>query len=70
MTEKEISKMIFDKYNKLWLSKKETCNLLGIGATTIYRIMKNNKIKYSKVGNNVKFGIDDLANFIVSQKDT
>ena len=70
MTEKEISKMIFDKYNKLWLSKKETCSLLGIGLTTIYRIMKNNKIKYSKVGNNVKFGIDDLANFIVSKKDT
>ena len=70
MTEKEISKMIFDKYNKLWLSKKETCSLQGIGLTTIYRIMKNNKIKYSKVGNNVKFGIDDLANFIVSQKDT
>ena len=57
---------------KEWLTKKETCKILGIATITLERLMKAGKIAYYKSGTSrtcaVRINANDLKKYIAKQK--
>lgn len=59
MTQAEqTQKHLYKKYNKVTLRVKEVARELGVCDITIYRMLKNGKIKYTS---NAKRGIKSIA---------
>jgi excisionase family DNA binding protein len=50
------------------LTERELCDLLGIGATTAWRMRHDGEIRYRKVGRNVLFMREDVLEYLESQK--
>ena len=46
--------------------KKELCELMGISIGKVDGLIKENKIKYLKIGKNVRFREDDIDSYFKS----
>lgn len=45
------------------LSPKQVSSLLSVSEKTLYRLRKNKKIPYLRIGNQIRFLQNDLAKF-------
>jgi len=72
--EKAIKERIYKQQyllnNKAHLSIKETCELLGLSRTTLYRLIKNEKLKVLKIGTRIIIQKSDLEAMIKSHSRT
>jgi excisionase family DNA binding protein len=59
-TKKQIEKLIIEIQAKEFLTIKETCQLLGLSRTTVWRAIKNGRIKSAKFGTRVIIRKEDL----------
>ncbi len=59
-TEKTILQPLLDLQAKEFLTIDETCRLLGISRTTLWRIIKQGKLKKAKLGTRVIIRKQDL----------
>lgn len=51
---------------KDYLTIQETCQLVGISRTTLWRLLKVNKLRSTKIGKRVIIQKSDLTNFLNS----
>lgn len=59
-TKKVILQPIMELQAKEFLTIQETCKLLGISRTTLWRILKQGKLKSAKIGSRVIIRKEDL----------
>lgn len=59
-TKKQIERPLIEIQAKEFLTIKETCQLLGLSRTTVWRVIKNGRIKTAKIGTRVIIRKDDL----------
>jgi excisionase family DNA binding protein len=48
------------------IKKKELCELMGISIGKVDGLIKENKIRYLKIGKNVRFREDDIDSYFKS----
>lgn len=46
------------------LTFSETMNFLSISRTTLYRLIKDNKIPFTKVGSTYRFYLNDVKSYV------
>lgn len=61
-TEKIIEKPIIELQAKEFLTGKETCEVFGISRTTLWRLIKQGKLKTADIGKRVIIRKSDLHN--------
>ena len=60
----EISmKLIYDKYGKLYLTKKEIAKEFSVTPATIDRMRKTGDVKGTKVMGQIMFHVSELVNY-------
>lgn len=47
-----------------WISEKETRELTSLKGTTLWRLRKNNEIKFSKIANRVFYSKTSIIDFL------
>ncbi len=65
-TVKEIQRPIEEIKAKEFLNIQEACQLLGISRTTLWRLVRDGKVKSSKIGRRVILHKNDLVTFLES----
>ena len=58
------TEMLYKKHGRLYLSKEETANELGLARATIDRMRQTGEIKGSKIRGSIKFALTEIAKFI------
>ncbi len=51
-----------------WLKEPEVLSLLGIGRTTLYRLVKNGKIEKYKLGRLNRYSMEEIEKFMKGAK--
>jgi excisionase family DNA binding protein len=59
---KQVSKPIHELQLKEFLSGKETCQLFGISRTTLWRLIKQGKLKQANIGKRIIIRKSELQN--------
>ncbi len=54
---------------KKYLNTQEACEFLGISKATLFRLKKEGRIPFIKLGNSLKFDKDDLIKFMNNLKE-
>ncbi len=62
--QKQIVEMLYAKHGKLYLTKDEVTQELQVSQATIDRMRKRGEIKSSKIGNQVRFSLNEIAKFV------
>ncbi len=72
--EDSLKKLIFEKQTilsiKQYLSINETCELLGLSRSTIYRLVKTNKINITKIGGRVIIAKSEIEELLKNSTKT
>jgi len=63
MNQKLAIDLLYQKYSKLYLSKDETAQELGLGIATIDRMRETGELKSSKIKGSIKFALTEIAKF-------
>lgn len=64
MNQKLAVELLYSKHEKLYLSKEEAMQELGVGLATIDRMRQTGELKSSKIRGSIKFSLTEIAKFI------
>ncbi len=64
-TQKQIEKPVIELQAKEFLTGKETCQLFGISRTTLWRLIKQGKLKQANIGKRIIIRKSDLYNLFI-----
>jgi len=66
MTQTEYKVEIEEKYDTKVLNSKQVCKELGCSKPTLFKYIKENRVKSFKVGNDLKFTTNEVANSYIA----
>ena len=57
-----------DKIKK-FMTEKELCEILQISTKTVYRYRKDKNLPHIKIGNSIRYDVDEIKNWLEQNKN-